>query len=76
MTDTEFKVLDAAVEQGTFSLPPTNTRETLETLAILLTRGLVKTRPEGGGEWSWFVTTAGHAAHQSYVPEPPKIEEE
>ena len=70
MTETEYKVLNAAVEQGTFSLPPTNTRETLETLAILLARGLVSTRPEGRGEWSWTVTAAGHLAHRRYVPAP------
>ncbi len=73
MTDTEFKVLNAAVEQGTFSLPQRNTRETLEVLTILLTRGLMKTKPEGDGEWSWSVTPAGHVAHQSYKP-PEEVE--
>lgn len=66
MTETEYKVLNAAVEQGDFSLPQTNTRETLEVLALLVTRGLLKMMPVGGGEWVWSVTPAGHRAHQSY----------
>ena len=70
MTETEFKVLDAAVKQGEFSLPQVNTRETLQILAVLVARGLLKMRPVGGGEWVWSVTSAGHLAHQNYVPAP------